>query len=563
MKQMYQILASTLIISSLSSSIYATNLSLPYEQQEAARADASLRQRADAPMAGAALSRPKSEDDLSDSSLVRTLPTEVVSFQIDNIIVNSSEPVFNKYKTKLSGFEHQKIGMEGISFLQKHLQEQLLSDGYITSQVIIPNQDLKSGTLIFEIMPGYVEDIVSINSKARFNWRSAFPVRPGNILRRQALEQGIDQINSVPGQEIKLSIEPGNKPLHSIVKLTVKQKGFVHGSLMLDNAGYKSTGQYQGTTYLSFSQLIGLNDTLTTSFTKGLDNNNGQDSQQYAFSYTIPNGNQTYRLSTYKYKYEQLVFMPNAFISSGTTRGTELSVEHLLNRTSRSKTSAVAKISHKSRHSYLEDVEIGVQEQHTSSFELGLSHRQYSGNTVSDIYLFYRQGIKGFGAKVQNWEGIANNPTTLYKMAGIEGQIQSKIKIGHKQGLYTMRFRSQFTDKRLFGSDQFSIGGRYSVRGFSGEETLRGDSGYYIQNEWSLPLKKQSIIPYIGVDLGHVWGPSTEYQIGNTLIGGVLGVRGNIKDTFNYDISLGTPIKKPTGFTTDTRVWAFKLGYQF
>lgn len=40
MKQMYQILASTLIISSLSSSIYATNLSLPYEQQEAARADA-------------------------------------------------------------------------------------------------------------------------------------------------------------------------------------------------------------------------------------------------------------------------------------------------------------------------------------------------------------------------------------------------------------------------------------------------------------------------------------------------------------------------------------------
>ena len=205
-----------------------------------------MRQRADAPMAGAALSRPKSEDDLSDSSLVRTLPTEVVSFQIDNIIVNSSEPVFNKYKTKLSGFEHQKIGMEGISFLQKHLQEQLLSDGYITSQVIIPNQDLKSGTLIFEIMPGYVEDIVSINSKARFNWRSAFPVRPGNILRRQALEQGIDQINSVPGQEIKLSIEPGNKPLHSIVKLTVKQKGFVHGSLMLDNAGYKSTGQYQG-----------------------------------------------------------------------------------------------------------------------------------------------------------------------------------------------------------------------------------------------------------------------------------------------------------------------------
>lgn len=360
-----------------------------------------------------------------------------------------------------------------------------------------------------------------------------------------------------------MDIEPGNKPLHSIVKLTVKQKGFVHGSLMLDNSGYKSTGKYQGTTYLSFSQLIGLNDTLTTSFTKNLDNNNRQDSKQYAFSYTIPNGNQTYRLSTYKYKYEQLVFMPNAFTSSGVTKGTELSVEHLLNRTSRSKTSAVAKFAHKSRHSYLEDVEIGVQEQHTSSVELGLSHRQYSGNTVSDIYLFYRQGIKGIGAKVHNWEGVSSNPTTLYKMAGIEGQIQSRINIGHKPGLYTMRFRSQFTDKRLFGTDQFSIGGRYSVRGFSGEEALRGDSGYYVQNEWSLPFKNQTIVPYIGIDIGHVWGLSTENQIGNTLIGGVLGLRGNVKNTFNYDISLGTPLKKPAGFTTDTRVWAFRVGYQF
>ncbi len=27
-------------------------------------------------------------------------------------------------------------------------------------------------------------------------------------------------------------------------------------------------------------------------------------------------------------------------------------------------------------------------------------------------------------------------------------------------------------DQRLFGTEQFSIGGRYSVRGFSGEENL-------------------------------------------------------------------------------------------
>ena len=77
------------------------------------------------------------------------------------------------------------------------------------------------------------------------------------------------------------------------------------------------------------------------------------------------------------------------------------------------------------------------------------------------------------GAQVRSWEGLSDNPTTLYKMAGLEGQVQTGVRMGHKQGTYTMRFRSQFTDQRLFGTDQFSIGGRYSVRGFSGEETFK------------------------------------------------------------------------------------------
>ena len=69
-----------------------------------------------------------------------------------------------------------------------------------------------------------LEDIVLTNPKARTIGESAFPVRPGYVLRRQALEQGIDQMRNVPGQDIKMTIEPGTKPLHSIVKLTVEQK---------------------------------------------------------------------------------------------------------------------------------------------------------------------------------------------------------------------------------------------------------------------------------------------------------------------------------------------------
>ena len=550
------------------SPVLGAPISQPFEQQDAARADASLRQRADAPMVRTAFLRSDGSNmDIyrsMDGTPKKDLPEEDVSFPVEHIIVTSREKTLQTYKDRLAIYNHSKIGTEGIEVLQHQLQEQLLMDGYITSQVVVPNQDLHSGILTFEIMPGYVEDIVLTNPHVRTNWRSAFPIKKGTVLRRQALEQGIDQMRSVPGQDITMTIEPGTKPMHSIVVLRVEQKGFVHGGVMVDNSGYAATGKVQGTTFLSFSQLLGLNDVLTASYTKNLGSNHeGGDSKQYAVNYSIPDGNRTYRFSLYKYDYHQLLFMPNEFVASGMTRGQEFTVEQVLNRTSHSKTTAVAKVIRKERHNFLDDVEIGVQEQKTTAVELGLAHRHYRFNTVFDTYLFYRQGVPWGGAMIRDWEGIRDNPTTQYKMVGLEGQIQTGVRIGHKQGIYTMRFRSQLTDKRLFGTDQFSIGGRYSVRGFSGEETLRGDSGYYIQNEWALPFRKQNITPYIGVDIGHVWGPSTHSQIGNTLIGGVIGVRGTIGDGVNYDVSLGTPIKKPSGFETDSSVWAVRGSYQF
>ncbi|MDY5481136.1 MAG: ShlB/FhaC/HecB family hemolysin secretion/activation protein [Veillonella caviae] len=116
--------------------------------------------------------------------------------------------------------------------------------------------------------------------------------------------------------------------MHSIVALRVEQKGFVHGAVMVDNSGYAATGKVQGTTFLSVSQLLGLNDVLTASYTKNLGSNHeGGDSKQYAVSYYMPDGNQTYRFSLYKYDYHQLLFMPNEFVASGMTRGQEFTVE--------------------------------------------------------------------------------------------------------------------------------------------------------------------------------------------------------------------------------------------
>lgn len=51
------------------------------------------------------------------------------------------------------------MGSQGINALAKILTDALMADGYVTTQVIVPEQDLSTGTLVLEIHPGRIEKI--------------------------------------------------------------------------------------------------------------------------------------------------------------------------------------------------------------------------------------------------------------------------------------------------------------------------------------------------------------------------------------------------------------------
>ena len=228
-------------------------LDAPIIQAESAIANQRLVERANAPMMTTTYSPNKS---------TTLIVKDEVSFQIDHIEVHSEDSHFKYLCRALSSDEGKSIGQHGIEQLTKELQERILSDGYVTSHVTVPNQDLSTRKLIFEVIPGYVEDIKFKDPSARGNWRAAFPVRPKDILRRQALEQGVDQMRSVVGQDVKVSLEPGTKENTSIVVLDVIQNGYVHGGFSVDDAGYEVTGKVQGTAFISISQLAGLEEVL-------------------------------------------------------------------------------------------------------------------------------------------------------------------------------------------------------------------------------------------------------------------------------------------------------------
>ena len=127
---------------------------------------------------------------------------------------------------------------------------------------------------------------------------------------------------------------------------------------------------------------------------------------------------------------------------------------------------------------------------------------------------------------------------------------------------YQGTWRAQWNRTPLVPQDRFSIGGRYTVRGFDGESVLMAERGFLIRNDLSLALGQSGQELYLGVDHGRVGGPSAELLVGRHLTGAVIGLRGNYKQ-LNYDVFVGGPLDKPENFQTHHRTAGFNLTLSF
>lgn len=131
---------------------------------------------------------------------------------------------------------------------------------------------------------------------------------------------------------------------------------------------------------------------------------------------------------------------------------------------------------------------------------------------------------------------------------------------------YSANLRAQSNFTPLTPQDRFSIGNRYTVRGFNGEQLLLGDNGWFLRNDLLMTFGSSSHATYIGVDYGEVDGQSTRFLPGKQLAGAVIGLRGNFavqRSQFNYDLFWGQPLHVPDGFKADGSVSGFNLNVSF
>ena len=492
---------------------------------------------------------------------------EVPCFEIKTIaLVGQDSEQFRWLIKDLNGFTNNCLGVKSLEILQSNLNNRLLKEGYPTSRVVLPGQKLAQGDLQFQLNVGRIESfrLEDANELDMFTmpwatWRNAVPIAKGDILNVRDLDQGLEQLKRLPSQDVNIVIEPAETDNSSILVIKRQQDRRLRGLLSIDNSGSESLGREQVQLGVTLDAPLGLNDQLTFSASSNLQHASPSHRNQSAsVYYSVPFGYSTFSSSFGYSRFGQIVQGTTVqFLSSGFSQNAEAKWHTTVMRDSSSKFGVYGAISTRRARSFIEDIELIVQQRRTTAAELGITYSKKWQNASMTLDTSYSIGLPWFQAEPRYLDsGFSDQPTTRPKIWHGNAEFNLPFSLWDTGLNYSSRLNWQTTPKQALSIDQFSIGSRYSVRGFDGDIILQSESGYSLRNELSVSgmnvfNNQLYLLPYLALDVGHLWGASVEGSPYTSLAGVVIGFRAQTKYLY-ADIALGTPIYKPDNFETQS-----------
>ncbi|WP_410174543.1 ShlB/FhaC/HecB family hemolysin secretion/activation protein [Pandoraea sputorum] len=548
-----------------------------------ARQQQLLEQQRQAQERAAAIDAPGVRSELPDAQGFPAIPEEFPCFRVEQLVLEvpstlsetaqaagASSLELDPFAFAQRWLDHYRgrcIGSRGVSAITTGLTQAILAKGYVTTRVLVPEQDLSSGMLTLSLVPGLVREIRFSDPSQYGTWRSAFPTGAGKLLELRDLEQGLEQMKRLASQDVTMQIVPTDVPGESDVLIDVDRAKRWNVVTSIDNGGSRATGKLMGNVALGIDNPLGLNDILNVGATRDLafaDKRFG--SSGWNAFYSIPWGYWTASFSAYTNRYnQQIAGINETFTTSGESQNLDVKLSRVLHRSQQSVLSAHVRLSKRFGRSFIEDTEIDQQYRNHTFIEFGLSNRRYIGAGQFDGSLTYRKGIPGFGAAADN--SFPGGPTYRFGVTVLDASFL--VPLGQLPLRFMTTFRGQFTRDTLYYIDSLSIGSRYTVRGFDGESSLAAERGFYWRNELQWTMKSGGAFDvslFAGADYGRVSGPNAQYLAGTQLAGAVVGVRTNTRLPFGFvasELFAGKPIVKPASFQTARTTVGFSLTAQY
>ena len=359
--------------------------------------------------------------------------------------------------------------------------------GYVTTQVTLPKQNMQSGVLELKIIEGKIEKISLgqdrvIDKMQKF---TAFGNIEGDVLDVNEINQGIYQINRLQSNRATMKIEPGSVDGESKILVENQKKFPLHATVGKDNLGNKFTGVQRANFSSTIDNLLFLNDALNLSYTANLhDDHSIKNLKAFSSGISIP-----FKSNIFSYDFSRSEFKgtnagsTTALVTTGFSQQNKFGFDRVLFNKADLRISANSSLTSKSATSYQNGSKLSNTERRLTILNLGFSASKYFNNGASLYFKpTYIRGLTALNAQKDQ----QNIPSTTAKaqFEAFKFYASASKKFTAIPLTFSTEMDSQFSKQTLFGSEQFAVGGYYSVRGFK-ENYISADSGYYFRNKIS------------------------------------------------------------------------------
>jgi len=457
------------------------------------------------------------------------------------------------------------IGQQGLNYALRNVQNELIEQGFITTQASLLAQDLTSGTLEITITPGRLDNVWrGEDGHPKVNVSNALVLDKGDVINLRDIETSLENFRLPQSHSTTIDIIPSINAADneqygsSDLVVTQKRANRIQWQLGIDDSGNKDTGQYQGTVSATIDRPLASNDVLNLSYTHTIDPWNNVDSASnnesiYA-NYRYPYKNWQLQLTHSDYGFDQtLAGLNEDIIYKGRSDNSAIDVQRIIHRDSKSKTIATIGGYHGNSKNFFDDIEIEVQRRRFSGWKAGVTHQRQTSLGEFNASMQYQRGTGAFSA-IAAPESFISEAESQPSILEAQLNLRSPFYISDASYQYNVQWRGQYSPDILIPQDRFSIGGRYTLKGSSEEQSLSGEKGMLLQQEIAriLPLPNQmTLMPYVTIDQGWVDGDSTQFLAGKYLVSSSLGAR-LYASNISIDGFVGKSLQSPDSFNKDT-----------
>jgi hemolysin activation/secretion protein len=424
---------------------------------------------------------------------------------VNNLLFSNADILTSQTKENLSkDIIGQCFNNKKISKLIERIIDIYDQNGFITTEVELLQDRLNQGIIELKIFEKNIEEIILNYQKSppnslqyRLQKYSAFGFIEGKKLNGNDLSQGLYQLNRLSSNNASYSIVNGKDRFNNKIIVNNHQKFPARLNLNHDNLGNKSTGIYRTSLHGSFDNMLGVNDNINLTYNSNInDDSKNRDIKTYLASLYFPFSYYSLTLEGSNSDFYGKDSLNRNF--NGYSKRYSMIINKLFTENLNYRISGKIGFTQKETGSYLEQQKVNNSQRRLTIINSNILATYFVDKNTT---IFFKPSIiQGLGILGAYRDYSFNNPHLNFTIFKFYNSIQRNFRMFNlnKPVTLTSEFDSQLANKTLFGSEQISIGGYTTVRGFR-ERNIAGENGFYWRNklEFNLGsiLNKTSLTP--------------------------------------------------------------------